>query len=110
MLLKSDGPISGFAQNGDAIAHPALGWDAIEQAERELGVEIPFLKFAKEIAYGHQERWDGSGYPEVLSGEAIPVSARLMAVAARFADTDEDVKKREHTISLFNQVSHSHFG
>jgi len=36
---------------------------------------------AREIAYSHQEQWDGSGYPEGLSGDDIPVSARLMAVA-----------------------------
>ena len=36
---------------------------------------------AKEIAYSHQEKWDGSGYPVGLAGDAIPVSARLMAVA-----------------------------
>src|SRR5471032_3324780 len=61
--------------------HTTLGRDAIIAAERELGVEVDFLKYAKEIAYGHQEKWDGSGYPEGLSGDAIPISARLMAVA-----------------------------
>jgi putative two-component system response regulator len=61
--------------------HTALGRDAIEQAERQLGTPVEFLKLAKEIAYSHQEKWDGSGYPEGLAGEAIPVSARLMAVA-----------------------------
>jgi putative two-component system response regulator len=61
--------------------HCALGRDAILQAERELGIEVPFLKLAKEIAYWHQEKWDGSGYPEGLSGDDIPISARLMAVA-----------------------------
>ena len=61
--------------------HTTIGRDAIEQAERELGVTVDFLKYAKEIAYGHQEKWDGSGYPEGLSGDAIPISARLMAVA-----------------------------
>jgi putative two-component system response regulator len=61
--------------------HTILGRDAIIQAERELDIEISFLKFAKEIAYGHQEKWDGSGYPEGLSGDDIPISARLMAVA-----------------------------
>ncbi len=61
--------------------HTTLGRDAIRQAERELGLEVDFLKFAKEIAYGHQEKWDGSGYPEGLSGDNIPISARLMAVA-----------------------------
>jgi putative two-component system response regulator len=61
--------------------HPALGRDAILQAEKHLGIEVPFLKYAKEIAYYHHEKWDGSGYPEGLAGEAIPISARLMAVA-----------------------------
>ncbi|MBF4448358.1 HD domain-containing protein, partial [Vibrio anguillarum] len=36
---------------------------------------------AKELAYGHHEKWDGSGYPQGLRGDAIPLSARLMAVA-----------------------------
>lgn len=61
--------------------HTTLGRDAIMAAERDLGIEVDFLKFAKEIAYGHQEKWDGSGYPLGLSGDDIPISARLMAVA-----------------------------
>ena len=61
--------------------HTTLGKEAIEQAEQELGITLPFLKYAKEIAYSHQEKWDGSGYPEGLSGEDIPISARLMALA-----------------------------
>ena len=61
--------------------HTTLGRDAIEAAERELGITVDFLKYAKEIAYGHQEKWDGSGYPLGLSGDDIPISARLMAVA-----------------------------
>ena len=61
--------------------HTTLGRDAIVAAEKQLGMEVAFLTYAKEIAYGHQEKWDGSGYPEGLSGDAIPVSARLMALA-----------------------------
>ena len=61
--------------------HTTLGRDAIATAEARLGVNIEFLAYAKEIAYSHQEKWDGSGYPEGLAGEAIPISARLMAVA-----------------------------
>ncbi|WP_457425563.1 response regulator [Roseateles sp. P5_E7] len=61
--------------------HCKLGRDAIQQAEDRLGLKVDFLTVAKEIAYSHQEKWDGSGYPEGLSGEDIPVSARLMAVA-----------------------------
>lgn len=61
--------------------HTTLGRDAIAHAEEQLGVKVDFLSCAKEIAYSHQEKWDGSGYPEGLRGGAIPISARLMAVA-----------------------------
>ena len=61
--------------------HTTLGRSAIEDAERRLGMRVAFLSVSKEIAYSHQEKWDGSGYPEGLAGDAIPVSARLMAVA-----------------------------
>jgi putative two-component system response regulator len=61
--------------------HPALGRDAIQHAEDQLGMPVEFLQYAKEIAYGHQEKWDGSGYPQGLVGDAIPLSARIMAVA-----------------------------
>ncbi|HCT99041.1 MAG TPA: two-component system response regulator [Methylococcaceae bacterium] len=62
-------------------SHPQLGLNAILHAEKELGLEVPFLKCAKEIAYGHHEKWDGSGYPQGLAGDEIPISARLMALA-----------------------------
>ena len=61
--------------------HPLLGLQAIEHAEQSLGMSVDFLNMAKEIAYGHHEKWDGSGYPQGLAGEAIPLSARLMALA-----------------------------
>jgi putative two-component system response regulator len=57
------------------------GRDAILGVERTLGFSTPFLRYAREITHSHQERWDGSGYPEGLQGDCIPVSARLMAVA-----------------------------
>ena len=60
--------------------HTTLGRDAIVTAERRLGVNVDFLSYAKEVAYSHQEKWNGSGYPEGLAGDAIPISARLMAV------------------------------
>lgn len=64
--------------------HAKLGSDAIEGAERDAERLIPFLAIAKEIAHRHHERWDGSGYPDGLSGNAIPLSARLMALADVF--------------------------
>ena len=61
--------------------HTTLGYQALVQAEEMLGSPVSFLRIAKEIALCHHEKWDGSGYPNGLMGEAIPVSARLMAVA-----------------------------
>ena len=61
--------------------HTTLGRDAIAHAEAAYGIELAFLTMAKEIALSHQEKWDGSGYPQGLVGDAIPPSARLMALA-----------------------------
>ncbi len=61
--------------------HTTLGKEAIEKAEAKLGIQVDFLQIAKEIAHSHHEWWDGNGYPQHLSGDNIPLSARLMAVA-----------------------------
>lgn len=62
--------------------HTILGGNAISGAENMTNVRNnPFLKAARQIAIGHHERWDGSGYPFGLRGEHIPIVARLMAVA-----------------------------
>jgi putative two-component system response regulator len=64
--------------------HAALGAEAIEQAERDADRRVDFLALAKDIARHHHERWDGNGYPDRLAGDAIPLSARLMALADVF--------------------------
>jgi putative two-component system response regulator len=64
--------------------HAKLGSDAIEQAERDIKMPLDFLSVGKEIAHWHHEKWDGSGYPDGLTGDAIPIAARLMAVADVF--------------------------
>ena len=61
--------------------HTTSGRDAIVKAELQLGKRVEFLSCAKEIALCHQEKWDGSGYPQGLKGEEIPISARMMALA-----------------------------
>jgi putative two-component system response regulator len=61
--------------------HTTLGRDAIMAAEKLIEAPNTFLRLAREIAHYHQEKWNGSGYPEKLEGESIPMSARLMAVA-----------------------------
>jgi adenylate cyclase len=75
--------------------HTAYGRDAILAAERKLG-NISFLRFARDIAYTHHERWDGFGYPEGLKGDQIPISGRLMALADAYdAMTSERVYKSQ---------------
>jgi hypothetical protein len=64
--------------------HAALGADAIERAVNDTHQPVPFLHYAHQIALHHHERWDGSGYPDGLAGDAIPLAARLMAVADVF--------------------------
>lgn len=64
--------------------HAKLGSDAIELAEKDAERPVAFLALAKEIAHWHHEKWDGKGYPDGLAGEAIPLSARLMALADVF--------------------------
>ena len=61
--------------------HPTLGRDAIVNALSHSNEMSDFLEVAMEIVYSHHEKWDGTGYPQGLVGEAIPISARLMAVA-----------------------------
>ncbi len=60
--------------------HTLYGREALDAAAKTLGTEETFLDTAREIAYYHHEKWDGSGYPEGIAGEKIPVSARLMAI------------------------------
>lgn len=61
--------------------HSSLGHDAIVHAENALGTKVEFLSFAKSIALSHHEKWNGSGYPQGLAGDDIPIPSRLMAVA-----------------------------
>nr|WP_240901849.1 HD domain-containing phosphohydrolase [Wenzhouxiangella sp. XN24] len=82
-ILQKPGPLT--ADEWETMKrHARMGYDAIERAEADVDRPVPFLVLAKEIARWHHERWDGTGYPDGLAGEAIPVSARIMAVADVF--------------------------
>lgn len=60
--------------------HTTIGAEAIEKAMK-LTDENDFLKYALQMAKSHHEKWDGTGYPEGIAGEKIPLVARIMAVA-----------------------------
>lgn len=65
--------------------HTTAGKDIIDKAIRDVEAEGEnYLQEARNMAAYHHERWDGKGYPEGLSGEDIPLSARVMAVADVF--------------------------
>lgn len=79
--------------------HTVLGSEAIDKAESDAEKPVEFLKLAKEIAHWHHEKWDGSGYPDGLVGENIPISARLMALADVF---DALISRRVYKPSMPN--------
>ncbi|MFN4325534.1 MAG: two-component system response regulator [Azonexus sp.] len=107
--------------------HAQIGADALTEAiervlrgrqddehEQDNRYALSFLEIAREIAGGHHEKWDGSGYPRGLSGDAIPLSARLMALADVF---DALVCKRHYkeafpiaeSIEIIRQGRGQHF-
>ncbi len=60
--------------------HASVGAETLRGVLESSG-EQSFLRMAHEIAWCHHERWDGTGYPRGLAREAIPLSARIMALA-----------------------------
>ncbi len=93
--------------------HTTAGAEILDRAI-ELVPDTGYLREAKNLALYHHEKWDGSGYPMGLSGEDIPLSARIMAVADVF---DALVSKRsykegmpfEKAMSIITEGSGSHF-
>jgi response regulator RpfG family c-di-GMP phosphodiesterase len=78
-ILRKPGPLTA-KERTIMREHTRYGGDALQWAEKRLGFDS-FLGLARDIAYHHHERWDGTGYPQGLRGDAIPWPARLMALA-----------------------------
>ena len=93
--------------------HTTAGRDLLVQAKSELG-EFPYLHMAIEMAESHHEWWNGKGYPEGISGEEIPLCARIMAVADVFdALTSKrcykDEMPLEKAYAIIREESGTHF-
>lgn len=78
-VLLKPGQLTGDERNRMQL-HAQAGGECIREIERRLG-NSNFLQLAREIAFCHHERWDGQGYPAGLSGEQIPLAARIVAIA-----------------------------
>lgn len=88
-ILRKPGPLSEEEWH-IMRQHPTIGADIIRPVER-LQQAVPIVKH-------HQEKYDGSGYPDGLAGEAIPLGARILAVVDAFsAITDDRVYRRART-------------
>jgi putative two-component system response regulator len=105
--------------------HAAIGADALREAidrahtlqashQHEEGASFEFLEIARQIAGGHHEKWNGSGYPDGLAGDSIPLPARLMALADVF---DALISRRHYkpafalddAVGLIQQGAGTHF-
>lgn len=96
-------------------AHFGPGRSAMEQALDEIAnIPLSFLAVAKDIAMYHHEKWDGSGYPDGLAGEDIPLAARIMALSDVFdALTSQRIYKPplpfEKSVEMIRDGSGKHF-
>jgi HD-GYP domain-containing protein (c-di-GMP phosphodiesterase class II) len=78
--------------------HAALGERVLKAANADSDKSLKVLEMAIDIAGGHHEKWDGSGYPRGLSGEEIPLAARIMSLADMYdALVNERVYKEKWT-------------
>jgi CHASE2 domain-containing sensor protein len=79
-LLNKPGKLTG-EEYMEMRRHPTYGLDVIKNAERQAGANDDLiLMMAKDIVYTHHEWWNGTGYPQGLKGEQIPIAGRLMAL------------------------------
>jgi len=84
----------------DMKMHAQYGEEVIANLEQMAGKPTSFLSCAKDIAGSHHEKYDGSGYPRGLAGDAIPLAGRIMAIADVY---DALISKRVYKNSLSHE-------
>jgi putative two-component system response regulator len=93
--------------------HAIKGKEAFDKAEQLSGRSL-FSRYASEIVFTHHERWDGTGYPQGLKGDEIPLCGRIMAVADVYDAliSTRAYKKslsHEQAVEIISEGSGSHF-
>jgi len=111
-ILKKPGPLTN-EEFDEMKKHVLYGLRIIERIETESG-ESDLLKYAKIFALTHHEKWDGSGYPNGLCGEKIPLQGRIMAVADVYDAliSDRPYKKamtHEEAVKIITDGKGTHF-
>lgn len=94
--------------------HAFIGESVMDSAKMDIGVGSKVVEIAIKIAGGHHEKWDGSGYPRGLSGQYIPLEARIMALADMYDAlvTERPYKKawtHEKALAEIMSKSGNHF-
>ncbi len=111
-ILLKNGQLTDI-EFGIMQSHPQIGADIIQSVAAQIGWN-PFMQISHQICLSHQEKWDGSGYPQGLAGEAIPFPARFMALADVY---DALISKRVYkpafshnkAVSLIREGKNKHF-
>ncbi len=111
-ILLKRGPLTD-SERAVMQLHSGVGGQCLREIERKMG-SSSYLKMAREIALHHHERWDGSGYPQGLSGEDIPLAARIVALADVYdALSTRRVYKaaipHERCVAIIREESGCHF-
>jgi len=76
-ILQKPGPLT-LQERNIVEKHPVIGAEIFKDSNNEL------IEMAHDVALSHHERWDGTGYPDKLSGESIRISARIVGLADVF--------------------------
>lgn len=113
-ILKKTGKLT-YEERQIMQTHADIGGDILKEVQDNLKIfDRDFFKIAMQIAIGHHEKWDGSGYPKGLVGNDIPLAARIIAIADVFdALSSRRVYKDdfgfEDSVKIINDSVGSHF-